>query len=251
MHYSKFDIQQDDTLETPHHIDKRFEAVVANPPFSADWSASASFLIDERFSDYGKLAPAGKADFAFVQHMFYQLEDNGTMAVVLPHGVLFRSGAEGHIRQFLIDKKNCLDSVIGLPANLFFGASIATCILILKKQREHKDNVLFIDSSAYFEKGSNQNYLRDEDIDRIMAAVDKREFVDKFAHVALLDEIKENDFNLNIPRYVDTFIEEAAVNISEVSNSLNCMNVQLEEVDIQVADFCKELSIDAPFEVKE
>ena len=161
VHYSRFDIQQDDTLEAPHHTDKRFEAVVANPPFSAKWSASAGFLTDERFADYGRLAPASKADFAFVQHMFYQLDDNGTMAVVLPHGVLFRGGAEGHIRQFLIEQKNCLDAVIGLPANIFFGTAIPTCVLVLKKHREHEDNVLFIDASAYYEKGTNQNYLRE------------------------------------------------------------------------------------------
>ncbi|MFK5950102.1 MAG: type I restriction-modification system subunit M [Methylococcales bacterium] len=116
VHYSRFDVQQDDTLETPHHIDQRFDAVVANPPFSADWSASQLHLTDERFADYGKLAPKSKADFAFVQHMVHQLDENGTMAVVLPHGVLFRGAAEGHIRQLLIEQKNYLDAVIGLPA---------------------------------------------------------------------------------------------------------------------------------------
>ena len=132
VHYRSFDIQQDDTLEAPHHIEKRFSAVVANPPFSADWSANDGFKSDERFADYGKLAPKSKADFAFVQHMLHQLDDNGTMAVVLPHGVLFRGAAEGHIRKYLIEQKNCLDAVIGLPANIFYGTQIPTCILVLK-----------------------------------------------------------------------------------------------------------------------
>lgn len=146
VHYRKFDIKNEDTLEHPQHIDKRFEAVVANPPFSADWSASQLFMNDDRFGSYGKLAPTSKADFAFVQHMVFQLDDNGTMACVLPHGVLFRGAAEGHIRKHLIEDKNYLDAVIGLPANVFYGTSIPTCILVLKKKRKHADNILFIDA---------------------------------------------------------------------------------------------------------
>lgn len=250
VHYSRFDIQQDDTLETPHHTDKRFEAVVANPPFSADWSANVGFLTDERFADYGKLAPKSKADFAFVQHMFYQLDDDGIMAVVLPHGVLFRGAAEGHIRQFLIEQKNCLDAVIGLPANVFFGTSIPTCILVLKKQREHNDNVLFIDASAHYGKATNQNYLRDEDLDRILDAIEKREFVDKFAYAASLKEIKENDFNLNIPRYVDTFEEVEAIDLVVVSNSIRSCEAEIENVDKVLVDFCSQLQIEVPFTEK-
>jgi len=132
VHYRKFDIKNDDTLEHPQHLDQRFEAIVANPPFSADWSASPLFMSDDRFASYGKLAPKSKADFAFVQHMVHQLADNGTMAVVLPHGVLFRGAAEGHIRKYLIEERNSLDAVIGLPANIFYGTSIPTCILVLK-----------------------------------------------------------------------------------------------------------------------
>src|SRR5690606_6350189 len=128
--YRNFDIQYSDSLEDPRHIDMRFEAVVANPPYSAKWSADDKFLNDERFSNYGRLAPKSKADFAFVQHMIHHLDDNGTMAVVLPHGVLFRGAAEGVIRRYLIEEKNYLDAVIGLPANIFFGTSIPTCILV-------------------------------------------------------------------------------------------------------------------------
>lgn len=266
VHYSRFDIQQDDTLEAPHHIDQCFDAVVANPPFSAKWSAAAEHLSDERFQDYGKLAPASKADFAFVQHMYHQLEDNGTLAVVLPHGVLFRGAAEGHIRKFLIETHNALDAVIGLPANVFFGTSIPTCILVLKKNRnsperkEQSKDVLFIDASAHFGKATNQNYLRDEDLERIMAAYSKREFIDKFAYVASIkperdnngevaedsNSLTDNDFNLNIPRYVDTFEEEEPVDLAAVSEDIKGIETELEDVDEKLLEFCQQLGIQAP-----
>ncbi|MCB4438070.1 type I restriction-modification system subunit M [Alteromonas sp. McT4-15] len=244
VHYRQFDIQQDDTLEQPHHTEKRFEAVVANPPFSAKWSASAGFLTDERFQDYGKLAPASKADFAFVQHMVHQLDDDGTMAVVLPHGVLFRGAAEGHIRKHLIKDKNYLDAVIGLPANIFYGTTIPTCILVLKKNRQHSDNILFIDASQSFGKATNQNYLRDEDLEAILQAVENRKFADKFAYVASLAEIEnENDFNLNIPRYVDTFEEDENVDLERVHLDLISTQNELEELNSQLSLHCKELGI--------
>jgi type I restriction enzyme M protein len=253
VHYRSFDIQQDDTLETPHHIDKRFDAVVANPPFSADWSASAGFLSDERFADYGKLAPKGKADFAFVQHMLHQLDNNGTMAVVLPHGVLFRGAAEGHIRKYLIEQKNCLDAVIGLPANIFYGTSIPTCILVLKKQRKVDDNILFIDASAHCGKATNQNFLREEDLERILDAVEKREQLepekaDKFSCVATRKEIKEeNDFNLNIPRYVDTFEPDLPIDIDLINEKIKKTDLSLIDIDSSIKLFCSELGIESPF----
>ncbi|MEJ6122211.1 type I restriction-modification system subunit M [Vibrio sp. 2-Bac 85] len=252
VHYRSFDIQQDDTLETPRHIDKRFEAVVANPPFSADWSANDGFKSDERFADYGKLAPKGKADFAFLQHMLYQLDVNGTMAIVLPHGVLFRGAAEGHIRKYLIEQKNCLDAVIGLPANIFYGTSIPTCILVLKKDRNETDNILFIDASAYCGKATNQNYLREEDLERILRAIKSRRATDKFSYVATRKEIaKENDFNLNIPRYVDTFEEEVIINLGETSQKIKSVEGEISSTEKNILEFCKELGIDAPFsEVK-
>ncbi|MEP3036806.1 MAG: type I restriction-modification system subunit M, partial [Pseudoruegeria sp.] len=141
VHYRNFDLKQEDTLEHPQHVDKRFEAVVANPPFSAKWSSNPLLLNDDRYSQYGRLAPASKADFAFVQHMLHQLDDNGTMAVILPHGVLFRGAAEGHIREYIIKERNWLDAVIGLPANIFYGTSIPTCILVFKKCREYPEDI--------------------------------------------------------------------------------------------------------------
>ena len=246
VHFRNFDIRQEDTLEHPQHKEKRFEAVVANPPFSAKWSNNPIHLSDDRFSQYGKLAPASKADFAFVQHMLYQLDDNGTMAVVLPHGVLFRGAAEGHIRKYLIAEQNWLDAVIGLPANIFYGTSIPTCLLVFKKCRENPDDILFIDASAHFEKAKNQNNLRTEDIDKIVATYRQRLVEDKYSYRALMEEIAENDYNLNIPRYVDTFEEEEPVDLAAVSAELKKLEAGMGEIDQVIRGFCDELGIEAP-----
>lgn len=253
VHYQRFDLRNEDTLEhpAPEHADLRFEAIVANPPFSAKWSASAIHENDERFSAYGKLAPKTKADFAFVQHMAHHLDSGATMACVLPHGVLFRGAAEGHIRRYLIEDCNWLDAVIGLPANIFYGTGIPTCILVLKKQREHPDDILFIDASGAdnFEKVGNQNQLRPEDIERIVSAYRERDpkGIEKFSHVAELSEVEENDYNLNIPRYVDTFEEEEPVDLAEVSEKLVVLEKEMGETDKVIAGFCEELGIKAPF----
>ena len=247
VHYKRFDIKNEDTLERPQHYDMRFEAIVANPPFSANWSASPLFMNDERFSAYGKLAPSSKADFAFVQHMVHQLDDNGTMAIVLPHGVLFRGGAEGHIREYLIKEKNYLDAVIGLPANIFYGTSIPTCILVLKKNRENPNDVLFIDASQHFEKVKTQNVLRTEDIDKIINAYKKRNTENKYSHVALLSELTTNDYNLNIPRYVDTFEEEDVIDLKVITDELKELVILGKNTDASIADFCDELGIERPF----
>jgi len=247
VHYRKFDIKQEDTLQNPQHLEERFEAIVANPPFSAHWSANPLHMSDDRFSQYGKLAPKSKADFAFVQHMIHHLDDNGTMAVVLPHGVLFRGSSEGHIRRYLIEDRNYLDAVIGLPANIFYGTSIPTCILVFKKCREDSENVLFIDASNDYEKVKNQNYLSDENIEKIIGTYKNRTDVEKYAHNASLAEIKENDYNLNIPRYVDTFEEEEAIDLDVVSNELQALESQMASTDKTIAKFCDELGIVRPF----
>ena len=247
IHHSRFDIKLEDTLVHPLHGKLDAEAVVANPPFSAKWSASPLFMTDERFSEYGRLAPASKADYAFIQHMIYHLAENGVMAVVMPHGVLFRGAAEGHIRKYLIEEKNYLDAVIGLPANIFYGTSIPTCILVFKKCREQPDNILFIDASQHYEKVKTQNYLRDEDVDRIVDTYAKRITVDKYSYVASLDEVRENDYNLNIPRYVDTFEEEEPVDITAVASELKALETEMQSTDETIAGFCKELNIPTPF----
>nr|WP_321411140.1 type I restriction-modification system subunit M [uncultured Carboxylicivirga sp.] len=246
VHYRKFDIKQEDTLEHPQHLDKQFEAIVANPPFSANWSANQLFTSDDRFSQYGKLAPSSKADYAFVQHMIYHLAENGTMAIVLPHGALFRGSAEGHIRKYLIEEKNYLDAVIGLPANLFYGTPIPTSIMVFKKCRENPDNVLFIDSGQHFERGT-QNMLRSHHIDKIVSTYRERVAIDKYSHIAPLSEIAENEYNLNIPRYVNTFEEEEHVDIKAVSSRLKELELEMNQTNDELSAFCKELNIDTPF----
>lgn len=231
--YNRFDLRQGDTLEEDHFDDLIFDAVVANPPYSAKWNPDDK-LDDERFRKYGKTAPKSKADFAFVEHMLYHLNNEGTMAVVLPHGVLFRGAAEGKIRQYMIEHDNVLDAVIGLPANLFYGTSIPTVVLVFKKGRERQD-IFFIDASNDFEKGKNQNNLTDENVDKILETLEKREDVDKYAHGAEVAEIVENEYNLNIPRYVDTFEEEPPVDVDKLVKEMG-------EADAKINDLQSELS---------
>lgn len=250
VHYADFDIKQEDTLERPQHRDLRFDAIVANPPFSAQWSASQLHMNDDRFSVYGKLAPSSKADMAFVQHMVYHLAEEGTMAVVLPHGVLFRGAAEGHIRTYLIEQLNCLDAVIGLPANIFYGTSIPTCVLVFKKCRKHPDNILFIDASQQFDKVKTTNVLRPEHIQKIVDTYQARTNEDKYSHVASIESIKANDYNLNIPRYVDTFEAEEAIDLSAISAQLIELDKASQATDATIAAFCKELGIETPFAVQ-
>lgn len=248
VHFDRFDIKQEDTLTRPQHKELRFEAIVANPPFSAKWEGDSNPLNanDERFSQYGKLAPSSKADYAFIEHMLYQLDDNGTLAVVMPHGVLFRGAAEGVIRRYIIEKQNYLDAVIGLPANLFYGTSIPACILVFKKCRTAED-VLFIDASREFEKGKNQNRLRPEDMDKIIGTYHDRAEIEKYSHVAPLSEITENDYNLNIPRYVDTFEAEAEIDLNAVTNDIKKLDAEMVEIDKKIASYCDELGIAKPF----
>jgi type I restriction enzyme M protein len=254
VHYRKFDIRQEDTLENPQHFDMRFEAVVANPPFSAHWKGDKNPLnnSDERFSQYGRIAPNTKADYAFVQHMIHQLADNGTMATVLPHGVLYRGAAEGIIRKYLISELNYLDAVIGLPANIFYGTGIPTCILVFKKCREVDDNIVFIDASGedHYYKNGNQNELRDEDVAEIINTYRARVTIEKYSYVATLNEIAENDYNLNIPRYVDSFVEEVAINLNEVAERIVAIDNELESVNNKILGFCNELDIVPPFKVE-
>ena len=247
VHYRKFDIKQEDTLEHPQHLEKQFEAIVANPPFSANWSANPLFTSDDRFSQYGKLAPSSKADFAFVQHMIHHLAENGTMALVLPHGALFRGGAEQHIRKYLIEDRNYLDAVIGLPANIFYGTSIPTCIMVYKKCRENPEDVLFIDASQHFDKVKTQNVLREEHIDKIIETYRNRTEEDKYSKRATLAEIATNDYNLNIPRYVDTFEAEDSIDINAIANAIKALDTQIDTTDKIIADFCKQLNIVTPF----
>ena len=249
--YRNFNIYNGDTLEHDYFGDMRFRVQVANPPYSANWSADAHFMEDERFNEYGKLAPKSKADFAFVQHMVHHMDEDGRAVVLLPHGVLFRGAAEETIRKYLIQKLNVLDAVIGLPANLFFGTGIPVCVLVLKRERSgHSDNILFIDASRDFEAGKNQNILRECDIDKIVETYERREDVDKFAHVATMAEIEDNGFNLNIPRYVDTFEPEEEIDLNEVAAEIRRLQAEIRGIDAELKPYFDELGLDFPFEVE-
>ena len=236
-------LRNGDTLNKDWPTDEpyTFDSVVMNPPYSAKWSADDTFLDDSRFNKYGKLAPKSKADFAFMLHGFYHLKDSGTMAIVLPHGVLFRGAAEGVIRKKLLEDGS-IDTVIGMPVNLFFGTSIPTTVIILKKNRTTRD-VLFIDASKDFLKGKNQNKLSIENIDKVVETYKNREDVEKYAYVASFDEIKENDFNLNIPRYVDTFEEREEIDIVELGKELVSLNQQIKEGENDFLAMLDELAV--------
>ena len=249
VHFSHFKIENGNTLSDDKFPDLKAEAVVANPPFGAKWKGDADPTLssDERFSQYGRLAPRGTADYAFVTHMLYHLSDNGTMTVVLPHGALFRGGAEAHIRKYIIEKLNYLDAVIGLPANLFYGTSIPATVLVFKKCRKEDDSILFIEASRESYKGKNQNFLDDKNIEKIFDTYKSRKEVEKYSHNASLDEIKGNDFNLNIPRYVDTFEEETPIDINKVASELRELKMKEEKLEKAIDESCDELGIKKPF----
>ncbi|MBU4216407.1 type I restriction-modification system subunit M [Candidatus Parcubacteria bacterium] len=249
VHFDHFDIRHGDTLKEDMHADLKAEAIVANPPFSAQWKGDTDPQLahDDRFSQYGRLAPKSAADYAFVTHMLYHLADNGTMAVVLPHGALFRSGAEGHIRKHIIEKQNYLDAVIGLPANLFYGTSIPATVLVFKKCRRDDEGILFIDASKDFVKEKNQNKLTDDNIAKIFVTYKERKEIEKYSHRATMEEIRENEYNLNIPRYVDTFEEEEVIDIEAVAESLRKLNANEIGLQNKIAEFCDELGIGKPF----
>ncbi len=251
-------IYQGDTIANPQNIEDgklmQFQCIVANPPFSLDkWANGyAADSNDKDFKmtndldmyhrfDWG-VPPKSKGDYAFILHMLHCLDgNNGRMATIMPHGVLFRGASEGDIRKKLIDL-NLLDAVIGLPANLFYGTSIPACILVFKKGRTSKD-VLFIDASKEFEQGKNQNKLRLQDIEKIVETYKARVELLKYSHIATLDEIKENDYNLNIPRYVDTFEEEEQIDIHEVMSEIKDLEQQRAELDKEIEAYLKELGL--------
>ena len=241
--FSNFKIENGDTLEADAFGERQFDAVVANPPFSAEWSAADKFNNDDRFSKAGRLAPRKTADYAFILHMIYHLNDGGTMACVAPHGVLFRGNAEGAMRRFLIENKNYVDAIIGLPANIFYGTSIPTCIIVMKKCRKEDDNILFIDASKEFEKVKTQNKLREEHIRKIVETYRDRKEIEKYSHCATLQEIADNDYNLNIPRYVDTFEEEEPIDIKAVMAEIKKLEAKRADLDKEIEGYLRELGI--------
>ena len=248
-----------DSIANPLHLDNegklmKFQKIVANPPFSLDkWSEGFAgdedkkFKMEPGYDKYNRfewgVPPAGRGDIAFVQHMLYSLSDSGTLATILPHGVLFRGGAEQRIRKEIIDL-NYLHAVIGLPEKLFYGTGIPACIMVFKKNRTNK-NILFIDASGddNFEKLSNQNALREEDLQKIIEVYKDFKTVDKFSHVSNIDEIQENDYNLNIPRYVDTFEEEDPVDMEEVAQNIKDIKQELKEIESKMEEYLTKLGL--------
>ena len=174
--------------------------------------------------------------------------DDGRIAVLLPHGVLFRGGAEEVIRKYIVKDLNKLDAVIGLPANLFHGTSIPVCLLVLKSKRNgNSGNILFIDASKEFTPGKNQNTLEDKHIEKIVNAYKERKDIDKFCHVALMEEIEENGYNMNIPRYVDTFEPEPEIDLNEVAAEIRKLQAEIKDIDAQLKPYFDELGLDFPF----
>lgn len=235
-------LRNGDTLDSDWPTDEEtdFNMVLMNPPYSQKWSAAQGFLNDERFSDYGVLAPKSKADYAFLLHGLYHLKSSGTMAIVLPHGVLFRGAAEGKIREKLLRSGN-IYAVIGLPANLFYNTSIPTCIIVLKKHREGRD-VLFIDASKKFEKGKKQNTMTDADIDSVLDLYHKRVTVEKESCLASFEQIEHNDFNLNIPRYVDNFEKEEEIDFAALLSDMMDTDEEIAKAETSFAGMLKELT---------
>ena len=235
-------LRNGDTLDGDWPTDEEtdFNMILMNPPYSAKWTAAAGFLQDERFSDYGVLAPKSKADYAFLLHGLYHLKNNGTMSIVLPHGVLFRGAAEGKIREKLLRSGN-IYAVIGLPANLFYNTSIPTCIIVLKKHRDGRD-VLFIDASKKFDKGKKQNEMTDVHINEVMKLYSKRETVEKESFLASFEEIEKNDFNLNIPRYVDNFEKEEEIDLNDLLSEMKKTDDELEKKQGEFLSLLRDLT---------
>ena len=238
-------IEWGDTLRNPLHLENerlmKFDKIVSNPPFSLDkWGAEE--LKDDTYGRFNMgLPPKSKGDFAFISHILASLNENGTAGIILPHGVLFRAASEGKIRKQIIEN-NWLDAVVGLPENLFFGTGIPACILIFKKNKVD-NNVVFIDASNGFDKGKNQNILRDEDIEKILEAYKNRKEVEKYCHIATFDEMKENDFNLNIPRYIDTFEAEEAIDMHIVKQELINIENEMEYIKTCMNKYLSELGL--------
>ena len=243
-------IEWGDTLKAPTLIESdhliRYNVVVANPPFSLDkWGAEGA--TKDRYKRFHRgVPPKSKGDYAFITHMvettFTDPNQNGRVGVITPHGVLFRSGAEGKIRRKLVEE-NLLDAVIGLPPNLFYGTGIPAAILIFKRNKPD-DTVLFIDASREFGQGTNQNYLRAHDIEKVLITYRQRQNMDKYAYAATFEEIKENDFNLNVPRYVDTFEDEEEIDLVSVQSEIRDLETELVKVQKKMKSYLVELGLD-------
>lgn len=239
-------VEWGDTLNNPKLIESdslmKFDIVVANPPFSLDKWGAENAGADKFRRFHRAVPPKSKGDYAFISHMVETMNETGRVAVIVPHGVLFRGSSEGIIRQKLVETDNILDAVIGLPPNLFYGVSIPVAVLVFKKNRKTKD-LLFIDASREFEKDKTQNKLRPEDLQKIVDTYRAYKTVDKYSYRATLEEMKENEFNLNIPRYVDIFEEEEEVDIQKTQKEIASLEKELAGVQKEMAGYLKELGL--------
>ena len=238
-------IEWEDTIRQPQFVENdalmKFDVVIANPPFSLDkWGQEIA--AEDRYTRFQRgIPPKSKGDWAFISHMLATaVEGSGRVGVVVPHGVLFRGGQEGKIREAVI-RENLLDAVIGLPANLFFGTGIPAALTIFDKSRKPGRKVLFIDAGREFEQSTNQNRLRPQDIKKIVTTFRKRQAIDKYAYAATFAEIEENEFNLNIPRYVDTFEPESEIDIPAVQQEIDQIETELVETQAKMKEYLKEL----------
>ena len=245
INYNNFNIARGDTLTHPEHWDDEpFDAIVSNPPYSIKWAGKETPLLinDERFAPAGVLAPSSKADLAFTMHMLSWLSPKGTAAIVEFPGVLYRGGAEQKIRKYMIDN-NFVDTVIQLPSDLFFGTSIATCILVLKKNKTD-NNILFIDASEEFIRNTNKNKLSEENINNIVNWVKTRKAVENKAYLATYEEIKENDYNISVNSYLKTNINEVKIDIQEVNRKLAEIVPRQQQIRNELEEIIKELEDD-------
>lgn len=231
-------------VPVPPLEDWQYDTVISNPPYSMPWDP----VMDERFEGY-KLAPKNKADYAFVLDGIHPLEDNGTAVYILPHGVLFRGQAEGEIRRELIDR-NLLDAVIGLPGKLFANTDIPVCVLVFKRNRDRKD-ILFIDAQKEFKKLKNKNQMTVEHVTRVINTYATRSEQDKYSRCVSIEEIRDNDYNLNIPRYIDNFGPEPIPDALEMAKALNQINEEAEQVGREVAVMLRQLVSTNPEDEKE
>ena len=255
--YKKFTTYNADSIKTDNYYENGepilFDVQVENPPYSAKFDQSPKLLEDPRFSSCGVIAPQGKADLMFVESLVYHMSDDGRIAVLLPSGALFRgkkkengkTDAEYSIRKYLIDDLNVIDAIIGLPAKMFHGAKLPVVVVVLKKKRNgNSNNVLFIDASGYFKPEKTMNIITDEDIERIVNAYIERKDIPKFSHVAQIEDIRKNDYNCNIPKYVDTFELETPVNILDENKLIKSLDEEAKIIEGQLKEYFKELGLE-------
>lgn len=247
--WSNFDIYKGDTLKDDKYEDVKMTIQVCNPPYSLKWSADSKYEDDPRYSGAGKLAPKSAADLAFLEHMVYHMdEEDGRVAVLLPHGVLFRGGAEEQIRKYIGKDLNRIDAIIGLPANLFHGTGIPVCVIVLKSKRNgNSGNIIFIDASKDYTPAKNMNIMEDEHIQKIVDTYVARKDVERYAHVATMEELEANGWNLNIPRYVDTAEKEPEIDLTQVATAMSDIQKEIEENETSLKAMFGELGLEFPF----